>query len=1164
MFIVSDRVKQNSITSGSGNIVLQNTFPGFQSFSEAIGDGNTTYYTIENNANFEVGVGTYNAENNALSRDFILKSTNSNNKIDLNGLSIIFCAYPADRAVYVDTDGIIRSQNSSYSGIYLKGANITYDENSSQLLINNNPLVVGYHIHSLVDVSGLQSALDSKQPSGNYAQLSHQHLLVDVSGLQSALDSKQPSGNYAQLSHQHLLVDVSGLQSALDSKQPSGNYSLVGHGHNSSDILDFNDAVSGLLPNTYDAAVPWTPNHTLADGTRYLVNDLVYENGRLYKANYENESIPTNSTLYWTDVGPGYRLNIDGRDIPNIPYPVTSVNGQTNDVELSTADLDDFANAVSGLIPSPNFTSLVGISGVIVTHTGTDYTVSLVNPTINLAHITDLSPNAKTFLLTPSSNNLNTLISDETGSGLLVFNNSPAFNGVPTVPTAASGTNTNQIASTSFVRTEISNLVDSAPSTLDTLNELAAALGDDPAFATTVTNLISGKVSKSGDVMTGTLQAPSGVFTEAINLGGPWNSIFPDPNGFNIYSENGLNINSVGIIEINSSHLNIAFNTPPGEVVSWNGNTLSVEGHTHTSSNITNFNSSVSGLLPVKNILGSGHVNVTLNSGTYTVSVSGLQPSGNYSTVGHSHAYTDITNFASGVDSIVSTSLLSGSYINLNYDNLADTLTINATGLQPSGNYSIVGHNHTSSNITDFNSSVSGLLPVKNVLGSGYIGVSSSSGNYTVFATGLQPSGNYANSIHSHAIGDVTGLQTALGSKADTVHTHGNITNAGVLTGAVTGGGSTDPDFANVSLLLHMDGDGATFVDSSLTPKAITAFGNAMQSTAQSQFGGKSAYFGGSGDYISLPLSSAFSPVGSAMTIECWLRPDDMQSGGSAGSGNAGAIVSLRNGAVLCGYEFSIRNDKTLQLLAYDGSFWALNIPTAASATALVPDQWSHVALVITSTGSTTLYINGVADASFANINVPYVSNSSDTTVFIGAGGDGFYRGYIDELRVIKGTAVYTANFTPPTAPFSSSAPPVHNPLVVTNSSGLIVPAATIPATAVSGLASVATSASYNDLIDKPTISILSHNQPTDITGIFSNVTKEYVYIFNAGSENVGLILPTAVNNKSIYTLKNNTLGTVYLKTTDSETIDGYDSIGLNRRYSSVSVISNGSNWIIV
>lgn len=70
---------------------------------------------------------------------------------------------------------------------------------------------------------------------------------------------------------------------------------------------------------------------------------------------------------------------------------------------------------------------------------------------------------------------------------------SPVFTGIPTAPTAIAGTNTTQVATTAFVRTEVANVVDAAPSTLDTLNELAAALGDDPNFATTVTNSIASK-----------------------------------------------------------------------------------------------------------------------------------------------------------------------------------------------------------------------------------------------------------------------------------------------------------------------------------------------------------------------------------------------------------------------------------------------------------------------------------------------------------------------------------------------------------------------------------------------------------------------------------------------------------------------------------------------
>lgn len=87
--------------------------------------------------------------------------------------------------------------------------------------------------------------------------------------------------------------------------------------------------------------------------------------------------------------------------------------------------------------------------------------------------------------------------------------NSPNLTGVPVAPTAAGGTNTTQLATTEFVRGEIANLVASSPSTLDTLDELANALGDDPNFATTVTNSLATKAPLASPALTGTPTAPT-------------------------------------------------------------------------------------------------------------------------------------------------------------------------------------------------------------------------------------------------------------------------------------------------------------------------------------------------------------------------------------------------------------------------------------------------------------------------------------------------------------------------------------------------------------------------------------------------------------------------------------------------------------------------------
>jgi hypothetical protein len=93
---------------------------------------------------------------------------------------------------------------------------------------------------------------------------------------------------------------------------------------------------------------------------------------------------------------------------------------------------------------------------------------------------------------------------------------SPTFTGTPTAPTATAGTNTTQLATTQYVRTEVANLVNSAPGALDTLDELAAALGDDASFASTVTTSIGLKAPLESPTFTGTV---TGITKTMVGLG---------------------------------------------------------------------------------------------------------------------------------------------------------------------------------------------------------------------------------------------------------------------------------------------------------------------------------------------------------------------------------------------------------------------------------------------------------------------------------------------------------------------------------------------------------------------------------------------------------------------------------------------------------------------
>lgn len=202
--------------------------------------------------------------------------------------------------------------------------------------------------------------------------------------------------------------------------------------------------------------------------------------------------------------------------------------------------------------------------------------------------------------------------------------------------------------------------------------------------------------------------------------------------------------------------------------LTFNNILVSVSGHNHVTNDITNFNSSVSGLLPVKNISSGSGIGIVSNSGDYTISVTGT-----FGLTGEE------------VDDRVNSLLVAGSYVNLNYDDNLNNLTVSVTGVQPSGNYSVVGHNHISSDITDFNSSVSGLLPVKNIVPGTSVNISSVSGEYTISVTGV------AASSASSLITTCHNLTGSTINKMSAVYINGGHGNLPSITLAIASGEST-------------------------------------------------------------------------------------------------------------------------------------------------------------------------------------------------------------------------------------------------------------------------------------------------------------------------------------------------------------------------------------
>ena len=106
--VINNRVRELTSTTGTGAVTLGGAVGGFQTFAAGIGNDNTTYYAISINSEneWEVGLGTLNADSSTLTRTSVVESSNGDAAVDFSaGSKEIFCTLPAEKAVYLDADG---------------------------------------------------------------------------------------------------------------------------------------------------------------------------------------------------------------------------------------------------------------------------------------------------------------------------------------------------------------------------------------------------------------------------------------------------------------------------------------------------------------------------------------------------------------------------------------------------------------------------------------------------------------------------------------------------------------------------------------------------------------------------------------------------------------------------------------------------------------------------------------------------------------------------------------------------------------------------------------------------------------------------------------------------------------------------------------------------
>jgi len=226
-----------------------------------------------------------------------------------------------------------------------------------------------------------------------------------------------------------------------------------------------------------------------------------------------NHSIGGLSDVDMTTVAPsqGDIAYFDGTNWVAEPWTIQGASGVSTSAESSGDILlyngTNYVNTAHTLENVTNVTiTSVSDGQFLKWDNGTSNWVNASIPTINsVADIGDVSISGS-----PSGGQvLRWSVSDSAWVNTDILVDTP-LTGTPTAPTATAGTNTTQIATTEFVSTAVANLVDSAPGTLDTLNELAAALGDDANFSTTVTNSLALKAPLASPTFTGTVTLPTG------------------------------------------------------------------------------------------------------------------------------------------------------------------------------------------------------------------------------------------------------------------------------------------------------------------------------------------------------------------------------------------------------------------------------------------------------------------------------------------------------------------------------------------------------------------------------------------------------------------------------------------------------------------------------
>jgi hypothetical protein len=236
-----------------------------------------------------------------------------------------------------------------------------------------------------------------------------------------------------------------------------------------------------------------------------------------------------------------------------------------------------------------------------------------------------------------------------------------------------------------------------------------------------------------------------------------------------------------------------------------------------------------------------------------------------------------------------------------------------------------------------------------------------------------------------------------------------------VYTSAFTPPTSPLTAVANTQLLTLQYNGGATnqaIIDNSNFNNIITRFGNTSQgSFSPYSVTGWSNYFDGTGDYLSVPTTSTQNQWWTTdFTIDAWVYPTNLSTWLT--NTNPCLIGNMAAGSSTNYWSFGPNTNGTVRFKYFNGGS-----VTVDSTETISLNQWSHIAFVKDSNGI-RIYVNGVGTTSTAVSGTP----SSDSGLIIGQHFNSSILGYVSNLRIVKGTALYTSTFTPSTTPLTAIA----------------------------------------------------------------------------------------------------------------------------------------------